>query len=409
MSRKLPEKTKRGWFKAQIRRILSERGLDWDVDDVFSELYDPTLTQNELMDKIHEYVGKRRQEWTEDQIKAMEREQKEKIRVEELGKAIVDTMIQPIPNKSPIEDEIRKYIQVLWHGRTKHILLISGAAGIGKSHTTRKILRDMGIEYVEVGDPTPEGLYEVGKLFSDQTGKKGVLLLDETTLLEQSKVYPRILHLLNQMGNTTEKRVVARPTKKGQKEGDNERYEFLGKIIILANDTHFVESRTAEATRSRMLICKLHLSKEDYRILLRIVLAAKFGEVNGRVYAATYLMAMRKLAEMLKTGDIIDIATSVEGVRQAIEFAEWSEVHGIEEGVTRLITNVLETTQIYWDAYTMGWAEFSAKYPEVSMSGWKRYRRRVREILSEEKRQEIMQMAKEIAETVADSVIKEGE
>ena len=401
-----PEFTKK-WALRVIKQKIRKHGLDIEPEEVLDEVYDETLTQAEISQRINEFfarivpVDERIDQINVQKYVEMAKEWAKKGEDEEFKRMLNDAILRvfgKIPEEHPHYREYEKQIRYLWESKTKHILFIWGDAGIGKSTLVREILQKSGIEYVELGDPTPEGLFEAGKLFSDLSGKKGVLLLDETTLLMQSKTYPRILHLLNQMGNSIEHRIVARPTKKGQKEKEIESYEFYGKIIILANDPHFVETRTAQATKDRMIIFHPVLTKEQRNKLIVLALTKKFGE-RGKAWALLYYATIRATFEHYRLREAVKIGFGLAGVRKAIEFAERCSILGVDEAIRWLVQEIIEGSEEYYDAYVMSWGEFSAKYPTITINGWKYRRRIVREILKEQKSGEIQK--------VIDRVLKE--
>jgi hypothetical protein len=158
----------------------------------------------------------------------------------------------------PVEDRFR-YIQNLTDMVIKGVspsILITGMAGIGKTHLVTSRLEEAGkvegLDYLLIkGNATPMGLFTVL-----HNNREATLVFDDTDAVFQD---PVSINILKAALDSYDKRMVSWFSAKLPEQYDNV-FEFRGSIIFISN---LDESKIDKAVKSRTFVSNLKLSHEE--------------------------------------------------------------------------------------------------------------------------------------------------
>lgn len=150
-------------------------------------------------------------------------------------------------------------------------LIVSGDAGIGKTHTVKSALRDAGVqqnvEYIKGGKITAASLYV--KLFLNR-GKHRIVVLDDCDIIhhgDKNQIIPMLLGAceLGQKGEVSWE--VARKNALMEEHNVPTRFDFEGSVIWITNDTVEDISKAAKQWRqailSRFNVSKCYFTDEQ--------------------------------------------------------------------------------------------------------------------------------------------------
>lgn len=151
----------------------------------------------------------------------------------------------------------KDYLKMLVDGHINSVLCHS-RAGLGKTYTTVRMLKEMGVDYKYVsGVSTAVALY---KLLFENNGK--VLVLDDIETLFQDD---RIINILKSAlwPIDGDKRVVSYKTSSKSLEGYPDAFEYDGRVIILMNELKGRDDESYKALLSRTLKYELFYTNSD--------------------------------------------------------------------------------------------------------------------------------------------------
>ena len=148
------------------------------------------------------------------------------------------------------------YLNMLVEGHVNSVLCYS-KAGLGKTYTTIKLLKKMGVTYTyNSGVSTAVSLY---KIFHDNSDK--VIILDDIETIFQDE---RVINLLKAgLWEVDGKRILSYKTTSKTLEDYPETFEFTGRIIILANEIKGRYDESFKALMSRCLKYELTYSFQE--------------------------------------------------------------------------------------------------------------------------------------------------
>jgi hypothetical protein len=144
----------------------------------------------------------------------------------------------------------RDYLMMLKLGHV-HSVLCYSSAGLGKTYTTIKILKDLNVKFKYInGVATAVELYK--NLYEN---KDAFLIIDDVETLFQDD---RIINLLKaSLWEVDGRRIVSYRTSSSVLEGFPDEFEYTGKIIILANEIKGRYDESHKALFSRCLSYEL--------------------------------------------------------------------------------------------------------------------------------------------------------
>jgi replication-associated recombination protein RarA len=158
-----------------------------------------------------------------------------------------------------IEIEMYKdYLKMLSNGLI-HSVLCYSKAGYGKTYTTIKFLKEIEKEYVYYsGVTTAVALYKI--LF--ENNNKIIVLDDIETIFQDDRIIDILKASLWDVDN---KRIVSYKSSSKVLENYPDSFEFIGKIIILANEVKGKNDESFKALLSRTLKYHLNYKYEDIK------------------------------------------------------------------------------------------------------------------------------------------------
>lgn len=162
----------------------------------------------------------------------------------------------------------KHYLTMLTQDHTSSVLCYS-KAGLGKTYTTIKILKELKQEYEYIsGITTAIALY---KELHDTNGK--ILIIDDIETLFQDD---RIINILKSaLWEVDGKRIVGYKTSSKTLEDYPHKFEYTGKIIILANEIKGKHGDTFNALMSRCLKYKLTYTHNEIKEISQKILQDK--------------------------------------------------------------------------------------------------------------------------------------
>ena len=208
-------------------------------------------------------------------------------------------------------------------------LIVSGDAGIGKTHTVKKALRDAGVqgnvEYIKGGKITAASLYV--KLYLNR-GKHRIIVLDDCDIIhhqDRKQIIPMLLGAteLGQSGDVSWE--VARKNALMEEHDVPPRFDFEGSIIWITNDS--VESigkaakQWKQAIFSRFNVAKCYFTDEQkYMYTMHLceqldMLGANCAEFPGGYSETTIDQALDYMSENYR--QLVEVTP-----RQAIKIAD---------------------------------------------------------------------------------------